>query len=170
MKRQEIIRRVADTVLQNNINIVVGGNIITISQPTIRTLIKASRYISTLPDFDIHKDDNVVDTVLAKAKDCECLGKLAAILMSGSTKENERSWKIKRVKILGMTIKYFCLVNSVDYTAEVIMNNFSPKDFSELTTKLLSECETGFFLGSIIFLQGINLLQTTKTETTASGQ
>ena len=45
--------KVADAILQEPIVVTIDGTRYEVAQPTIATLIKASKYISYLPAFDI---------------------------------------------------------------------------------------------------------------------
>ena len=75
--------KVADAILQEPIVVTIDGTRFEVAQPTIATLIKASKYISYLPAFDIEATD-VLSEVLRNAKDCKIIGKIVATLILGA--------------------------------------------------------------------------------------
>jgi hypothetical protein len=158
--------RVAKTVLQQPITVIIGDETFEVAPPSVATLILASEAISQLPAVELNSE-NIVSETLYVAKDCRALGDVLAIFILGA----KGLMKTKKV----VTKRFFGLVKdesevTVDKKAELsekILSELSPKQVSETLTKLLQGMEVAFFFGSIISLIEINMTRATKM--TASG-
>jgi len=151
-----------DVILQNPQKIIVKGNEYTVAPPTIATLIEISKYISQIPEIKVSNNGTMIMEVLATAKDCECFGDIAAILMLG------KKYLITEKKYLFGLFKR--IVDNRKRLASELINNLTPEELNKLIIEIFNMLQVDFFFGISIFLRDINLLKRTKEETTAYGQ
>ena len=155
-------RLICDTILQNPHKITVNGREYKVAPPTSATLIEVSKYIAQIPEIKIKiKDDrDVLTQVLASAKDCECFGDIAAILMLGKKNlvtERKYLWGfVKREQ------------NNQKKLANELLNILSAEELMGIIHEILETLRVGFFFSISTFLNEINQLKGTKT--TVSGQ
>ncbi|MFI3322067.1 MAG: hypothetical protein R3Y50_06035 [Rikenellaceae bacterium] len=162
MTNNHIEKLVADSVLNNPIEITVGGKKMLISKPTIATLISASQWIAKLPEIpNPATNDEATNIALCYAKDCAVIGEIAAILILGH-KGMKKEWKI-----FDWTIRSW---DNVKPLAKKLLDEFSAKELYNLITASLGEQNLDFFLNIIISLSKVNLIKATKIKTTVSGQ
>lgn len=173
---------VGNAILENPIEISLGGKKFKIAPPTTATLIEVSRFIATLPEINfsdekIEKlsngeiDNDDIYLALSIAKDCTYLGDLLAILILGKkyiTQEIKVEKTEKKLWIFKSKKEVTEIKNNQKELSEIILNELSIKDISDLISIILSQMSVGFFLTSIGFLQKIRLLK--PTTTTAFGQ
>jgi hypothetical protein len=152
--------KAAETVLQDKRIIDVKGRKYEVAPPTTATIIEASKYIAGLPVFTVDKEGNMVMEALASAKDCECFGDVAAILMLG--KKNLTTEK----RYLGGIFRR--RMDNKAALAKELMETLSPQEMNDLIVELIKLQRVDFFLGITFFLNDVNLLRRSKT--TASGQ
>jgi len=154
-----------DTILQNPVTITVKGKEYKIAPPTTATLIETSKYISQIPDIKVSNEGNTISEVLATAKDCECFGDIAAILILGKKNlEEEKKYLFGLVKRT---------VENRKRLADELLNTLNPEELSNLILEIFKMLKVDFFFGLSIFLKEVNQLRRTKeTEdvTTAFGQ
>lgn len=155
----EIQSKVADTILQRDRTITVGGRDYTVAPPSVATLIEASELISQIPEFNVQQDSDILSETLRTAKHCHIIGDLVALLMIGTRPKKpglfQPSLKTQRKRI----------------AAECMQ--LPPSEIRELTTEILKGMEIADFFGFTVFLQEINITKPTRetVETTmiASG-
>lgn len=159
MSKKKIEGRVAETLLQDNLRIVIGKRTYSIPQPTIGTLAMVAEDIAALPEFSSEKK---ITEILAGCVHAEKVARILAILVIGA----------KRIKKTG-------LLSII--TGELRVKRMTRRMMTELTTSqiwngvtaILSIAELEDFFALTTFLRTVNLSarkvgETTKT--TASGQ
>jgi hypothetical protein len=180
--------KTADTVLQQPVEVEIGGKTYKAAPPSIATLILVSSAVSRLPK--IHLDGkNIASESLYIAKDCEALGEIVAILILGAKGVKETVKSVETVKAVETVEKrrFFGLVKKeekvekeekIDVVTDrksilvkEILTELTPRQLSDMLGKLLAGMDLAFFFATTNSLIEINLLRKTKeTETTASGQ
>lgn len=167
MKKKKIEEVSADVILEEKKNIVLGETTYDVAPPTIGTLIRASKYIGRLPKVSKVTDDNYLQVALSVAEDCKALPYVFAVFILGNKKieQSIRGFEghvrrlLKRDKL--------CLL------AKKIGNESTPKQLNHALKTMLGDMQLAFFLSTITFLSEVNMLKTTKiqtTEATAVGQ
>ncbi len=170
---------VADSALNEPIELNIDGVKMQTCKPKVSTLIAVSKHIGKLPNIPMPKTTSEeFEVVLAYAGDCEeVLGDIMAILIlgrKGMITEKITS-EIVPKKIFGITcgkktIERKELIDNVKPLAEKILDEYSNKELYDLITSLFSEQNLAFFLNIITSLSRANLLKQKKmNETTASG-
>lgn len=154
-------KRAADTILQNPVELQIGGKVYNVAPPSTATLIMVSKEIASLPQVQLTKQ-HIAEDSLYIAKDCEQLGDILAILIIGAKKiksERKRWWMFWKRDIKKTLSKK-------------ILEELSPVELAQDIYTLTSTLQLGDFFGLTTFLIEVNLLRQTKveTETTASGQ
>lgn len=176
---EQLGKEVSETILQQTVEISVGGKKYVQAPPSAATLILASEAISRLPQV-VLDPNRVVEECLSIAKDCRSLGEIAAILILGA-KHLTETMKVPQTQ----EKRYLCglirrkkvieVEKVIDRKAELakeLLENIAPRKLNELVASLLRKMDLGDFFGLTTFLVEINLLRPTKveTETTAYGQ
>lgn len=152
-------KRAADTLLQREFEIVLGGISYKVPQPTLGTLVMISERISQLPEFVVNKE-KAVNSVLSSAKDCAPLADILAILIKGAKKINK-----SRVN------PFWKVFGSQKRLSRKILNEATPAEIHQAIFRLIQEMDVTDFFQITTFLQGINLTKPTKVvEQTALGQ
>lgn len=179
MATKTIEQKVAETILQQPYDIVVGDKTYTASSPSTATLILVSEAISKLPHI-VLDPNNLVEESLSIAKDCSVLGDVVAILILGAKniKETVKRREVKEKRFLHGLIRRKYEIEKeivVDRKAELaneLLEELTPSELHSLTASLLQRMDLSDFFGLTTFLTEINLLQQTKVvnEATASGQ
>jgi hypothetical protein len=149
----------AEAILQEPRMVEVNGKEYRVAPPSVATLIEASKYISQLPDLsEIAEpdDENAVLGTIGVAKDCEYLGRIAAIMMLGKKRP------AKKERLFGKE------TDSLDELSEALLLDLSPRELHDLIVELFRMQDVGFFLSALIFLKRIKMIHATKT--TASGR
>ena len=179
MATKTIEEKVADTILQKEIEVTVGNKKYKAAPASTATLILASEAVSRLPKT-VLDPQKVVEESLSVAKDCRALGDVAAIMILGARNLTERKKvREKREKryLWGLFRRHEWIEveKTIDRKTELakeILESYSPKELNLLVGGLLQSMELGDFFGLTTFLTEINLLRPTKVEikATASGQ
>jgi len=163
--KQTIETKTAETVLETPFSVSVGGKSYEVARPTLSTLIEVSKFISQLPESIEtveQNDDAILKEVLSIAFDCGYLGDIVAILILGS-KGIKPTTKAITVKKYGfIPIKKTISVNPQAELSQIILEELDPKELFNMTISLLHKLEVAFFLSTLIFLKGVNLLRKTK--------
>lgn len=154
-----IEKLVCETILQEPLHITVNGENYAIAPPVASTLIEASKYISQLPDISLSGDN--IQTALAYAADCEFTADVVAILILG--RKNLRSEKRRCYGLLKPQI-----IDNQKQLSQILLDELTWREISELGKEILSKLEIGFFLGFTTSLLEVNMLKVTKM--TQSGQ
>lgn len=168
--KQTVESRTADAILQKPQQITICNETYQAAPPSIATLILVSEAVADLPNIKLDAE-NIVTESLCIAKDCRALGDIIAILILGAT--NLCATKtIKTKHLFGLITKHKDItIDNKAALAENILEELSPREISDMFTKLMSGMELAFFFGFTTSLTEINLLrQTRNVKTTASGQ
>lgn len=164
--------KVADAILQEPIVVTIDGTRYEVAQPTIATLIKASKYISYLPAFDIEATD-VLSEVLRNAKDCKIIGKIVATLILGARRLAENRivshtryvvkakkrhwWQLRKTADDICTVKETVTLREVDWLASVVSERMSIVELRDLLITLLGSMQVADFFGITISLSATSL-------------
>lgn len=162
----------ADAILQEPIIVTIDGTRYEVAQPTIATLIKASKYISYLPAFDIEATD-VLSEVLRNAKDCKIIGKIVATLILGARRLSENRivsqtryvvkakkrhwWQLRKTADDICTVKETVTLREVDWLASIVSERMSIVELRDLLITLLSSMQVADFFGITISLSATSL-------------
>jgi hypothetical protein len=167
MTKETIESKVAQAVLQQPVEILIGDTIYQVPPPSVATLILASEAISGLPSVKLDPE-NVAFESLYIAKDCRGIGDILAILILGAKHLTEIK-KIVKKRLFGLLKEESeVTIDKKKELAEKILLELSPKQVSNTFATLFSKMELAFFFGTITSLIEINQLRATKT--IASGQ
>lgn len=188
MNRQQppsVEERVADAMLQSPVEIDIAGRRYKAEPPTVATLILVSREISRLPHLKLDSA-NVASETLRVARDCEPLGRIAAILLLGAKRcdepavtDGERSKGFKRIcECLTRLFRRGSAITRRDgetrmeRLSRTLLETVSPSGLNSLIGRLLQGMELGDFFALTAFLTEVNLTRPTKAEnpTTAPGR
>lgn len=161
-----IEKSVAETLLQKNKAVEIGGVAYEVAPPSAATLILVSELLAETPSLDAKTDDEVLRWTLKNARNCKFLGQIIATIVLGARRIDEK--KVVEKKVFFGLIKYKTKTTLKDYISKESL--FDPIDKTvELATELLSGLNVGGFFFTITFLNEVNLTKQTKTEATVSG-
>lgn len=138
--------KVASVLLEEPMEVVVGERSFWVAPPTMATLMAVSVYIDMLPSVQVSEQAEVSE-ILGHIKDGGAIAEILAIFILGK----ERKEKKKREELV-----------------ELIVETLTFKQAYEVLMRVIEMSNTAFFLGTIIFLNEVNLTKPTKT--TALGQ
>lgn len=159
LKMKTIESKVAETILQKEIEIKVGGATYMMQKPTIATLILVSEEVSKL-NMTIETSENAMGAVLLNAKNGKAIAKIAAILILGAKRAKDgeyKWWQFWRKQ--GQELE--------DLT--MTMLEHSPSELYSIVQKCISNGELVDFFALTTFLTTTNLLKTKgEVETTAT--
>ncbi len=151
-------QKVAETVLQKDQSIVIGGATYQVAPPSIATLILVSELVAQLPPID-PKQESILLESLRVAKDCAVLGEILATLILGAKKSRERSL-LQRL-----------LPDRKRKLIRRILHELTPSQISAMLLDRLREIEVSSFFSITASLAEINLLKPTREAgTTAFGR
>lgn len=150
----KIESKVADTILQKPMEVVVAGETYEVAPPSIATLILVSKEISKLPRYKM-KDNNLMEDVLSIAKDCKPIGDIAAILILGAKK-----CRLPQNRLL----KLFHRGNNKNELARKLLEEMTVREVQNLIAQLLQQMQLGDFFGLTTFLLEVNLIRPTKVD------
>lgn len=157
--------KVADTIMQKQLEVKLGGRIYRVAPPSIGTLILVSDMISQLPEETPTRKGREKEDILAIAKDFGLVHEIMAILILGAKEINYAGKNLFVAR--HRKKKYSRLVNKLRDTV-------SPEEAARVIIPMLDSLQLKDFFVVTTFLQGINLTKPTKVETeteaTASGQ
>lgn len=167
-----IEERTAEVLLQKPRVVTIGDKTYVVQPPTLATLIRVSEVISRLPAIRLDKD-RIVEDSLAVAKDTHGIGLIAAILILGARKADERFVNYKR-RCRGWLRpkKIISERTRAETLGDEIENSLSPSAIKDLMAELLGHLQLADFFGLTTFLTEINLTRPTKveSETTQRGR
>ncbi len=170
MDKEKIEKKVAQTVLQEPVEIIVRDMVFRVAPPSTATLILASEAISQLPYVNLDSE-NIASESLYVAKDCRALGEIVAILILGA-KGLKETRTITEKRLFGLVTKTQEI--EVDKKAELansLLEDLEPRELQGMLVKLLNTLQIGDFFGFTASLIEINLLRRTREAgMTASGQ
>lgn len=167
-------QRVASAILENATeSIEIGGEVYTLGDPCIATLILVSELISTLPKVSDVPRDQVLYAALHYAKDFKKVGEICAILILGAANlteeievekeivEYERFlWLFRKKKIRTVTEKV--IVDKKAELAKLLLYHVRPSVMFNCIVKRLQDMEVGHFFSIITSLNEANILKPTR--------
>lgn len=167
--------RVAITILEEPVGeITLEGKTYTIPAPTTATIIAVSALIADLPEFDLSVPDQELPAQVLKHGDAgETLAKIAATLMLGQKRINERHfvevkteskrhWSWLPFKSSGKQESQ--KLSEFDYLTRKIIDNCTPKQLREITFALIKEGGLDDFFILTTSLRAKNQIAPTKKE------
>lgn len=171
----------ADTILQQPHEVEIAGKRYQIAPPTPATLFLVSKQISYLPPIN-QGAKNVLAEVLSKAKDCRPVTKIAATLILGAKRINERhSVPVVRRDLVepepAKGLRRFFkrqkpriverdhVMLEIDWLSAQIAENMTIQELSKLVITELGGLGIGDFFGLTASLSAGNLLRPKATET-----
>lgn len=179
MATKTIEEKVAEAILQKDIEVTVGGKKYKAAPASTATLILASEAVSRLPEINLDPE-KVVEESLSVARECRPLGDIAAILILGAknlTETVKTRQAVEKRRLWGLVkwteeVEVEQVIDRKAELAKQILEDLSPRALNLLVAQLLQKMELGDFFGLTTFLTEINLMRPTKveTKTTASGQ
>lgn len=151
-----IEQRVADTILQHKVRVILAGREYKVEQPTMATLIEMSAHISRLPKFSEHT--TIID-MLSRCGELEPVADILATMIVGAKgiKRKGEFWK-------------FWKRNRFKKVRSTIMNDCTPQELNRTLEMLLDTMQLKSFFAISVSLVGLNVTKPTETETTVSGQ
>lgn len=179
---ENIEQKVAETILQKQQEITIGGETYQVAPPTTATLILASEYISQLPAIKLDSNNILIETLYI-AKDCHVLGDIVAILILGKKGLREERTinsdkEIVKTKMFGLVttkeiikVEEKIIINHQEILAQKLLDEIPPHELNNLMAVLLRKMQISDFFGLTTSLIEINLLrQTREVVTTQFGQ
>jgi hypothetical protein len=160
-----IEQQVSDAVLQEPYKVSLGGKEYTVARPTVATLIEVSKLISGMQVPFPKEEDGRLAYTLAFAKDCECLGDIAATLILGKkgivTKE-----KKERKRFFGLFRETEEVeVDHRSILSRELLENASGEELLGLIKETLDMQHIAFFFSIITSLNEANVLRKTRKAT-----
>lgn len=176
MEQKTLEQQVCDTILQRKTtSLEIEGRTYEIPAPTPATIMMVSAEVHKMPRIQ-QNPKSILNEALRTAKDCEALGRIAAILVLGAKRINE-SHKVVRSERRKWNWRKFRFTteqeteSELDFVARHIMEELKPSTLNETITQRLMEMQVGDFFGLTTSLSAINTLEATKeVEQTAPGQ
>jgi len=156
--------KAADTILQEAREVKVGDKTYLAADPTCATLAKVSALIPELPKIDAK--GNILNEVLAVAKDSGAIYQIAATLILGAKRIRQeqaatfgKGWIKKKPK------------STFDTLVEELEYDCSPSELFSVVREMLAKMEIADFFALSVSLSEIGLIQRKREteETTASG-
>ena len=175
-KQKTLEQQVADTILQHKTtSLEIEGRTFEIPDPTPATIMMVSAEVHRMPRINPNPK-SILNEALLTAKDCEAVGRIAAILVLGAKRINE-SRKVVKSKSRKWSWRKFRFItkqeteSELDFVTRHILEELTPATLNETITKRLMEMQVGDFFGLTTSLSAINILKKTKeVEQTAPGQ
>lgn len=159
--------RASEVILQKPLELKIGNNVYKVAKPTLATLIEVSKYVSMLPKSEITDKENIVPYILSNAsKYGRILAKIASILIVGINK-NVKTPESENKSFLSRIFRKK-KKDKIEIMTDEIMNSASCEEISQIISGALSHQRIGFFLSTIISLNGANVSGKTKSETEAT--
>lgn len=172
---------VSDAILQKSTeSITIDGEVYPITPATVATVIMISELAAQLPP--VEKDTgNILQEVLATAKGCKALGRIAAVLILGAKRVKEgrqkewrrvrqvRRWVWGKFRYTACDVEEVYCIDEVDYLAERILEELTNETLAKMVGARLGLMQIGSFFELTTFLSGANLLKRTRKVETASG-
>ena len=178
--KQTLESKTADTILQDPIQISIGGRKYDVAPPSIATLVLVSKEISQLPEARLNETDTLMQDTLSIAKDCSAIGNIAAVLVLGAKGCRTQKRIVPRrneYRFFGGLLHFSRQVqveeeyNPKEELARKLMEDMTPRDVQNLIARILQQMQIGDFFGLTTFLLEINLTRQTKVDSaTAYGQ
>ena len=178
-ERGTLERQVTDVILERTATeITIEGYTFEIAPPTLGTIILVSEEAARLPRLDVDTDNPLAE-VLAKARHCQGIARIAAILILGAKRIGEgrrvernatRRGKLAGI-FFGKTRPHAAndTDNELDALARAIAEEVSPRTIAKAVNRLLADNQVGDFFGLTASLNAQNRLKATKEAETPSG-
>lgn len=168
-------QQVCDTILQRKTtSLEIEGITYEMPAPTPATIMMVSAEVHKMPRIQ-QNPKSILNEALRTAKDCEALGRIAAILILGAKRinENRKVVKSETCKWNWRKLRFITkqeIESELDFVARHILEELTPATINETITKRLMEMQVGDFFGLTTSLSAINILERTKeVEPTAHG-
>lgn len=165
-----------NTILQRKTtSLEIEGRTYEIPAPTPATIMMVSAEVHKMPRIR-QNTNSILQEALLTAKDCEAVGRIAAILVLGAKRINENHKVVKSESRKWSWRKFGFITkqeteSELDFVARHILEELTPATLNETITKRLMEMQVGDFFGLTTSLSAINILEKTKeVEQTAHGQ
>lgn len=161
-EKETLESKVANAILQKRSTVTLGGKQYKVANPTLATLIDASRYIAELPKFNIKGDEenkNPLFTSIAIASDCSSVAKVFAVMVLGGKKHKGLIYRIRFERLV-----------------RIITDTATQVEISQAFKTLLVGMQVEHFFATTTSLIEINLLKARRevdgktNQTTVSGQ
>ncbi len=151
LQSENIETNAMKAILEGSEEIILHGRTFLAPPPTLATLIRVSREISSFPQSEMQNED-ILKLVLLNAQSCKKVGLILALLIRGD-KEAGKGWfsltsLIHERKILRL--------------ARWINNHITPEEALQVLTERLQKISAVDFFAITTFLNEINLLKTTR--------
>lgn len=153
-------KRVADTILQKPLEVVIGGAKYKVAPPKNATIIRMSEMVVNLPLMT--KKGNVFEEVMTKGRNSKIIGDIIALLVCGEIAP-------LRVYSLGSIFSHFKRGRRFRKVRRSVLYKTSPRETIVLLSQIIKMQEVGDFFTLIISLNNANTLKPTK-EMIAFGQ
>ena len=183
-----IEKRVVDTVLERQTDTLnIDGREYPLAPPTLGTIIMVSELVATLPRFNMEQQ-NLLYEIMKEARNCQTLGKIAAVLILGAkrVKENRKVPIGRMEEIPAKTGSYFSrifrsrvrkarskeTIAEVDKLAETVLMEVSPATLQDILSRRLIDMQIAdFFALTTSLTTRANQIKPTRevVEATASG-
>lgn len=178
-KVSSVEKRAAAELLQEPEEITIGGEVYSVAPASNATIIKLSSFMAAITDNAPGStgEEQVLAYVMSRGRDCAFIGDFLAVLVLGAKKYREI--EEKRLESAGKgRIRRFVdgVLNrsredGIERLKRQVLEEMTPRETLNLTTRLLGRLQLGDFFGLITFLQNMNVLRPTKViGTTVSGQ
>lgn len=145
---QTVERKLADTILEKEFIIKVGNREYNFRIPTLATMFEISALISEGSGIKIDLEEDVLNQVLLKSKDCKNLPKIMATMIMGVRHPDERDKKYKK---------------EFNDLTDYILYNITPTEWFDIFEKCLAKTEVGPFARVMHFLSENRITKSTKT-------
>lgn len=177
----------ADTILQQPHHVTIAGKDYEVAPPTPATLFLISKLVCYLPTMD-RKTKDVLAEVLHKAKDCRPVTRIAAVLVLGAKRINEKRtvtitrrtaeppkpanlWqRLLHREPQPRVVEHEHVMLELDWLSAQIAENMTPSEIYKFILTELGGLGIGDFFGLTVSLSAANLLTADKTSRTAHGE
>lgn len=174
-EKDTLEKRVVDAILERSSDeIEIDGERLQIAPPTVATLMLVSEAVAELPMVDKGVDNALIE-VLATAKDMAVVGRIAAILMLGAKRVNEkrerivgrkRQWSWRRCRIVTTEEREA----EVEWLGRRVLEEVSPGVLLKVVSRRLVMMEVADFFALTTSLSEANQLRRTREVETRYGE
>lgn len=160
---EHIETKVAETILQQPIDVIVCSKTFKVAPPSVATIILVSQYVAQLPR--VHFDDKkVLEDTLLYGQDCSALGHVVAVLVLGAKRINS---DIRKRRGLVARIKRwfgFGKESLLERTAATLLEDLPPAELNRIAIGIMKGMQVADFFGLTTFLCEVNLTKPTKVD------
>lgn len=154
-----IEQKVADTILQTDFSVLIGGVNYNVAPPTNATIIRLSELVVNLPDIET---DDPLDEVLKNGRKSKVVGDIIAVLVCGEIAP-------LRLFNLGSIFSHFRRNQRMRKVKRQVLYKSSPRATLIVLRQIIQKMEVGDFFSLIVSLKSANILKKTRG-TTVFGQ